>query len=155
MAYPDLFEGMTAEQKVAQGQIRAYCRWHIAPAVAEVLTIDGPGTSFLGLPSALVTAISAVTEDGVALVVDDDFEWSAAGYVERNCWTRKLRGVTVSLTHGYAVCPDDIKNVVTHLAEVPTGLSSASIGSAQYSLSGRGVLDDESMLILDKYRILR
>ena len=55
--------------------VRGYCEWHIAPSVTETLTLDGPGGSVLHLPSAHVTAVASVTNDGAVIA---DPQWSAS-----------------------------------------------------------------------------
>ena len=41
--------------QAAEGAVRRYCGWHIAPVATETLVLDGTGTR-LALPSHLVLA---------------------------------------------------------------------------------------------------
>ena len=113
--------------------VRRYCGWHIAPSVTETLTLDGPGGTLLRLPSAYVTAVTSVANDGTAI---DDPEWSAHGMVRAHCWTEKFRGVVVELTHGYRECPDDLLDVLVHMAAQGQAAASAGAGIATSLTSG-------------------
>lgn len=109
----------TAEQLLpsASREVRKFCGWHVWPSREETLTIDGRGLRTLFLPSAHVTAIGSVTESGVELVADTDYEWSADGMLRRlggGYWPSSFRSIVVELTHGYANDPD-----------APTGSSGA------------------------------
>lgn len=129
---------------------RAYCGWHIAPSVIETVTLDGPGSSVLMLPSLKVTEVTSITNDGVAVA---DPEWSEAGMV-RGCWTGKFRGVTVSMQHGYEECPGEILGVlveaasrgvggsaVSQVGQVRMGGASGVPGAASFMLDQKAVLD--------------
>lgn len=109
----------TAEQLLAAAsrEVRKFCRWHVWPSRADELTLDGPGTRTLFLPSAHVTALAALTESTVELVAGTDYEWSADGMVRRlggAWWPTGFRSIAVELTHGF---PDD--------PDAPTGSSGA------------------------------
>lgn len=65
-----------------------------------------------------VTAVSAVTVDGIALTVPADISWTPIGALRRlsSGYTRewgssKVDGVLVTYTAGFAVVPGDIKDV--------------------------------------------
>src|SRR5215213_5938206 len=90
----------------AEDQVRDFCGWHVAPSRTETITLDGSGTELLLLPSTYVTAIGSICEDGVTLG-SAYYSWSQDGVVEKlyGWWTRKRRGVQVTLTHGYPTCP--------------------------------------------------
>jgi len=101
----------------AEDQVRDYCGWHVAPPRTETLVLDGTGTAILLLPSVYVTAISSITEAGVA-VGSGSYTWSEGGLVEKiwGVWTWKRRAIQVTLTHGYPVCPASIRREVARLA---------------------------------------
>lgn len=110
----------------AEAAVRAYCGWHIAPAEDTTLTLDGPGSSVLLLPSLHVTAVASVTERGI-LVDPSAYTWSESGVVKRAAgstwsgawgggWTDALRGVEVAFTHGYDEWPLDVLAIVDRLA---------------------------------------
>ena len=44
--------------RAAQGAVRRYCGWHVAPSITETLRLDGYGGRVLTLPSKHITAIA-------------------------------------------------------------------------------------------------
>ena len=130
--------------------VRAYCGWHVAPSVTQTITVDGPGGSLLFLPTLHLTDVSSITSDGTAVT---DPEWSEAGMV-RGSWTERFRGVTVTMTHGYTSCPDEIVGVlreaadrgvegsaVSQVGQVRAGGVGGVPGAASFMLEQRAVLD--------------
>lgn len=92
-------------------KIRQACGWQVWPSVEDTLTRDGNGSGELLLPVNYVTAVDAVSDDGVELTAGDDYDWSEYGILTRtgrSVWTRKRRGVVIGLTHGYADSPQDL-----------------------------------------------
>jgi hypothetical protein len=106
-----------AALRQAQGRIRRYCGWHIAPEVTETITLDGTGSSSLWLPSLYVTDIASITVEGV-LESADNYDWSANGYVNARygTWSCRPRQIVVELTHGYADIPDELVEVAVAMA---------------------------------------
>lgn len=141
--------------------VRAECGWHIAPSREETVVLDGSGADVLALPTLYLTAVSAVTELG-ATVDASTYDWSDAGYLQRRsgCWTRRLRGVEVTMTHGYSGCPAALAALVGALcAIVATNPAIASEAAGSVSVSYRDLaaaLDPASQLVaaatLAKYR---
>lgn len=140
--------------------IRRYCGWHIAPEVTATLTLDGPGGSLLRLPSMHVTDVLSVTNDGDAVT---DPEWSANGLI-RGCWTSKFRGVVVTFTHGYEVCPSEIYAVAAQMSQQASALSESvpanqlTAGPFTYQmpssvLAGAVGLSGQHRGVLDRYKL--
>jgi hypothetical protein len=104
----------------AEDQVRDYCGWHIAPSRTETLTLDGTGTAILLLPTVYVTAITSIVENGVTILGTPNYgyTWSEGGLVERigAYWTWKRRAISITLTHGYPVCPASVRREVARLA---------------------------------------
>jgi hypothetical protein len=109
----DTWEAVVAE-------VRAFCGWHIAPEVTETITLDGPGSHLLVLPTLRLVDLVSITNDGAAVT---DPEWSASGMVRAYCWTRKFRGVVAEITHGYEEWPTDLLAVMTEMASSASGLA--------------------------------
>ena len=87
---------------------RRYCGWCVTPPETVTLTIDGSGGPVLSLPTLYLTAVTAVTEDGVALDVDD-LRVSKRGQIRKRSgawWTSAYAAVEVTFTHGYTSAPD-------------------------------------------------
>lgn len=138
--------------KAAEAMVRAYCGWHIAPAVTETLTLDGKGGSILVLPSLRVTAITTVVADGVTLAASA-YSWSQSGLVERvnGFWPRKFRSIAVSLTHGYTTCPLEVRDFIQQLAEngaATPPLTKAQVGQVVVTYSAQS----PAWSVLDPYR---
>lgn len=134
----EVFTGLTyvaarAEMQLGRAiqRVRDYCGWHIAGSVTETLTVDGSGSDTLDLPTLRLTAVLAVTEDGEVVDVDD-IEWATAGYLKRStAWTRKLRGVTAQVTHGYAEMPLSLAEVVMTAAARGLDVTSPGVVRSQ------------------------
>lgn len=112
---------------IATGQIRDYCGWHITPSVTETVTVDGPCSHVLTLPTLYLTAVSSVVEEGVT-VSADEFDWSDSGYLRRRrcTWTGKPRGIIVGITHGYEEVPPAVKAAALALASLTQTPASAA-----------------------------
>lgn len=145
----------------AEGAVRSYCGWHIAPSTSETVVVDGSGGYTQQLPTLHLTAVSAVTEvdaDGVPQTIDlVDVQWSQVGYLWRpSVWTSRLRGISVEITHGHDVVPAGVQAVVLdlaeHLANTRGGTTNDQAGpfSAQYAQQQMTPLHT---MVLDAYRI--
>ena len=167
---PELFPGVDLGISAA---IRAYCGWHIAPSITETVTLDGSGSYTLPLPTLHLTALSNVLNDGVAVTP----EWSEAGFARLATtwretwdegpswsgrgWTTKLRGVTLTMTHGFNDCPGEIMAVHDRLSMADKiALSGGTVRIGQVSVSGStsgnahtSGMDPYCAAILDRYRI--
>lgn len=154
----------------AEAMVRTYCGWHIAPSREETVVLDGPGSQVLLLPSLYVTAIASVVEAGVELDPANDYQWSRSGVVNRwygatwpdagTCghgwWTSQLRGIEVTMTHGYETVPVEVTGVVqaiaSRLIDNPSGLQQQTVGPFSETYSGAGsALGAAEEAILGKY----
>jgi len=135
----------------AQALVTAYCGWHIAPSKTETLTLDGPGTRTLLLPSLHVTEITSVVNEGTELDTDA-YDWSDAGIVElRHGWfSRRLRGLTVTLTHGYDTMPADVAAVIAQIDGTGFGPQAVQVGQVRVETAS-GIVTASS--ILDRYKL--
>lgn len=158
----------------AEAEVRAYCGWHVAPARTDTLTLDGPGSLALLLPSLHVTAVTSVTEDGT-LVAATDYQWSESGVVRRTAhatswspwgaprWTDALRGLVITFTHGYTTWPLDVLSVVERLAARAVEASSGSmlltqVGGVSYATDDDGLpvtaaLTRVDRAVLDRHKL--
>lgn len=160
---PLVVDGATSQQR-ADAAIRAYCGWHIAPVVTETLTVDGSGTSVLLLPTLHIASVASVLELGIALVDGTGYEWSVAGLLCKQQWSRwtdRPRGVVVELTHGYATVPVDLAGVSATLAGLfELAIAGGSVAAGPFSISNiSGGLDGlfqrgtYEATVLETYRI--
>lgn len=166
MPIPDLLAGQQpipgcspADVLAAAAIVRDYCGWHIAPTVTEEVTVDGPGGTALLLPTLHLTEVVSVVEDGTT-VDPTGYGWSEAGIVDGRWWTTKRRGLVVTITHGYQLCPLPVRAVVGRLAAGAAGPRDLSVQVGQVKVqrdaateTGRGGIDDYCAAILARYCI--
>lgn len=147
----------------ATALVRSYCGWHVAPSLAETITVDGSGSMFLSLPSLHVISITSVTEAGTLLDAGS-YEWSVQGQLWRSTpWAGAYRSVVVELVHGYDEAPvltAVVMAVVSRAQKSPAGEVRVQVGpfSETYSQSGFNqagglVLLDAEKAVLDRYRL--
>lgn len=148
----------------AEAAVRAYCGWHVAPVVLETVTVDGSGSEALFLRSLRVVDVTGVVQDGQELDIDG-LEWSQDGFMRspRGRWTRKLRGVTVTMSHGFDSVPDvvEIVRAISERAGVsPAGVVREQAGQVSLSyaqtasgVAGGVVLMDHERAMLDRYKL--
>ncbi|NKT99818.1 hypothetical protein GS917_18750 [Rhodococcus hoagii] len=139
----------------AISEVRGYCGWHIAPQRTETLILDGPGLSVLLLPTMQVDDVAAVVENGTALSVGDAVEWSAKGMLRRRSgWTDRWRSISVTLTHGYAKAPAELKRLIlaTAASQVDEGAAAVAekVGPFEFSVAQ---LQPHQLAILNRYRL--
>lgn len=104
---------------VASAAIRNFCGWDISETTVTGDALDGTGERSIWLPTLRLTAVSAVVENGRALTVVTDYDWTRYGKLIRaGRWTRAARSVVVTYTHGYAVVPEVVKGACLIVAAV-------------------------------------
>lgn len=163
---PPVPEGMDETAWVsAISAIRGFCRWHIAPNLPEVLTLDGSGGGLLLLPTLHLTGLTAVTNNGTAATADElaAIQWSEAGAIKitAGSFSSKFRGVVVEVVHGYDFFPPEILAVARSLASAgPNGTPGRKLTSGPHSIelgehaaSGPFALSELHEAILHRYRI--
>lgn len=125
--------------KAASDEVRRYCGWHLTPSVTATYTQLPIGQKgIIMLPSRHVTAVTEVSVDindnaGPQILDPDSYEWFEAGWIESS-WPTDVAGgfyygygpaflptpqgglADVTMTHGWDVLPNDIKEVVMELA---------------------------------------
>lgn len=152
----------------AEAEVRAFCGWHIAPELSEVLILDGSGSRTLLLPSLRVSAITEVVDDGTVLD-PSSYEWSASGVLRRTGaarpslstwgprWSSALRGVQVSLTHGFPEMPLDVKTIVERLATRAVEGASvlAQVGQVSYAVGEDGLPATATLSTMDRAVLAR
>ena len=137
--------------EAAQGEIRDYCGWHIAPS--ETVTNASVRIGERGLillPTLHLTAVGQVQVDGRTLVYGVDYDWDKVGYISRlvPSWPRH-RVATVTYTHGYAEIPPNVAVIGYELAQramdtVGGNTKDFNAGPYRMSLRSLGVELDES-----------
>lgn len=157
------FPTVTDPREFAQGAIRDYCGWHVAPVETETLTVDGNGRSLLLLPSGRIRKLLKVVVCGED--VTDRVRASArAGMIEGVKFPHRFGAVEVTLEHGYS--PHEVPSVIGVLdratkrfATDPRIRSQAVAGaSVGYATTAGGaplshLLTVDEKQALDTYRI--
>lgn len=150
-------------EAAAEGAIRAYCGWHVAPVIAESIVVDGNGQSRLKLPTMRVEDVSRVEVDGVD--VTSSVRWSDMGMLEGVRFPRRFRAVKVDLSHGFE--PEMVADVLGVLAsaarrfESDPRIRSQSVAGASVSYAVDGgaplshLLTGAERAALDAYRLYR
>lgn len=163
---PDLLEGIDEPDALtaAAEAVRGWCHWHIAPSITETVTLDGNGTHLQPLSTRHLTAVTTVVENGKTLVEGTDYDWSQDGLLwrhQRSCtcrggWTNRFRGITATITHGYAVCPTEIAGVIARLAKAASTELVAQETAGPYAVAYRDIdiaTDPYAQFVLAKYTI--
>lgn len=148
----------------ASDMVRAECGWHIAPEIVETITVDGPGTRDLMLPTLHLVDVTAIDNHGTT--VDPlDAEWSRDGYLRSSGrWSTRLRGITATIEHGYETVPAGLValvcTVAARAAASPAGVVREQVGSASvtysqvgFNISGGTALLDHEREYLAKFKI--
>ncbi len=87
---------------------RKYVGWHVSPPITgDELTLDGPASRVLCLPTQKLNELVSVTEDDVELELTD-LRWSCAANsvvhvrkINHQFWTHHYQGIAVVMDHGY------------------------------------------------------
>ena len=120
----------------AEGLVRDYCGWHIAPSRSTTVTLMGTGGRVLMLPTLYVTEVTTVTCDGVELDPGDYF-CTVAGVLTRLHGTWYEQVVVITFVHGYDEAPPAVMKVVQALAQRavsnPTGATSYTITKGPFT----------------------
>jgi hypothetical protein len=132
-------------------EIRSHCGWHIAPEVTETVTVDGPGTSVVVLPTLRLVDVVSITNDGTEVT---DPEWSRAGTVRYYCWTWKYRGVVAEITHGYDEWPADLLALAVDMVADDSGETVAAMTSGPFQVRFESPASARRREVLDRYTLV-
>lgn len=121
----------------ASALVRKYCGWHLTPERVETFTLDGTGGHYLLLPSAHVVDVLSISNDGTT--IDPlDAQWSTAGVVKlAGRWTEKMRGIRITVQHGWAV--DEITDIALQTVLIAARVASAPRGEINSAIGGVSV----------------
>jgi hypothetical protein len=124
------FQNNTQEYylRVASNAIRKYLGWHLSPSVTETIVVPIGQRGIIPLPSRYVTNVSRV-EIAETVMDADGYTWDKAGWIQTgryyydpsSAWPTVAswqdHNATVTLTHGYAEVPLEVKQVGFELAQ--------------------------------------
>jgi len=113
---------------IVSAWVRSYCRLSITPVVGATLTLTGTRGRRLVVGERPLTAVSAVSIDGTALV-PTEYRWNRQGSLFRDAgWGGEDRAVIVVCIFGFDQVPADLWGVVetasTRLIVNPAGWKS-------------------------------
>lgn len=114
--------------------IQNYTRQRLVAVAGDVVTLRTRGQSVLILPEQPVTAVASVVENGVAMVSETDYTWTADGLLQRWSGAWRLSSsvwgtVVVTYDHGYVIIPGTLREVAIRAASraYQAGLRTAAL----------------------------
>lgn len=154
---------------------RRYCGWHVTPEQDDDVTLDGPGGPVLWLPTLRLITLSALTEDGENVDIDDLYisplgqvakqpvtNWTGYGSAG-TYWTSCLGGITATMTHGFDEAPSFDAAVLSYVNRSSMSIANAggtltAVGPFVYgatALAQYSAFTSEECMILNMYRLER
>lgn len=106
----------------AEGAVRDYCLWHVAPVREQTWALDGRGQRRLLLQSKRLLRVVSCTSGGVD--VTDQVVPGESGVIELRgggTFACGLQGVVVTVEHGYY--PEEVPSIMGLIASLATRLS--------------------------------
>lgn len=148
--YPDLispdelsgYPGAPFDEEIIKDacqSVRAEAGWHIAPTWSDVVLVDSDGGSLLTLPTLKLVSIESVMDvsDPDRSRPITDWRKTKSGMLYRRAgWPEGFEAVEVTMTHGYEVCPRDLRSVIAERAQfaaVNATVGQESAGSVSIS----------------------
>ncbi len=163
MTWPPLVEPPAGVDSVAWAaacrRIRDECGWHIAPTLTEDVRVRLTGPALV-LPSMEVIEVASVAIAGQALS-EDDWELMPDEPVVMlsGRWWCRHRVATVTMSHGYEECPEDLLPVLRAMASVPANLVGSQVQAGPFQVSapayasaGASSLSDTQRTALTPYK---
>jgi hypothetical protein len=140
--------------RAALSVARRECGWHVSPVrVDDEITLDGPDSRILWLPTLSVQSITSISEDGTDLDVATIARSAgdAPGLPRRvslrkrskGYWTDEYGGITIVMSHGYDEDTAEdwrqaILSMVDQMSLVPV---TSGTGMSEFGLTGKRVDD--------------
>ena len=152
---------MTApsQQDVARSAARRLCGWHVTPVREDhVLTLDGPGSPLLVLPTLRLVELTSVVENGVEFDVTTDLHWSQRGLVRKRSgarWSGDYGSIVVTMTHGFDDA-HDFDSAVASFAERSAGELPRVVGPFQWdsaAMADGSAFSVVERALLEQYRL--
>lgn len=142
----------------AVATLRRIAGWHIAPSITETVTVDGPATKLLVLPTLWLTSVTAVRDvSGATPIALSNWRAARAGMLRRvGGWPRGFLTVTADIVHGYATTPPELFPVVAGLCNLimlDPDVAQESLGS--WSVTARETLGTTQAETLGGYTLPR
>jgi hypothetical protein len=142
---------------------RRFCGWHVTGVREDdEVTIDGPGSALLVLPTLRLVALTGVVEHGLALDVALDLHVSARGLVRKRsgmCWSAHYGAITVTMNHGFDDAPDfnaAVLSFIDRMSYAPDGGRPKGVGPFQYdseAMAAASAFSAVERSLLEQYRL--
>jgi len=152
-------ESTAASLAAVVAAARRYCGWHVTGEQTDTMTVDGDGGRLLLLPTLRLLDVASIVEDGVDVALDS-VTWSTRGVVTKNDyarWTRRSRGVTVTITHGFDDAPDWNRAVLSAIDRTSMGAAvRLVVGPFQYqaeTTAAGSMFSITEKAVLDLYKL--
>lgn len=122
--------------------------WHVSPVKTETMTLDGPNSRVLFLPTMKVNTLTSVEEDGVTLDPSTISRSAGDGPYQRRrvalrkrsggWWTGEYGGIEITMNHGFTEAEatdwrQAILSMVDQMSLLPVSAATGG-GSLQSSL---------------------
>lgn len=142
---------------------RRLCGWHVTGVREDdEVTIDGPGSALLVLPTLRLVELAGVVEHGVALDVETDLYVSTRGLVRKRSgarWSQHYSSITVTMTHGFDEAPDfnaAVLSFVDRSSYAADGGRRKAVGPFQYepeAMAAASAFSAVERSLLEQYRL--
>lgn len=142
---------------------RRFCGWHVTGVrEGDEVTVDGPGSPLLALPTLRLVELTGVVESGVALDVGMDLHVSSRGLVRKRSgarWSEHYGSITVTMNHGFADADDfnaAVLSFVDRASLAATGGRPNVIGPVQWpleALANGSAFSVVERSLLEQYRL--
>lgn len=141
---------------------RRYCGWHVTPVrSSDEVTLDGPCSPLLVLPTLRLIELTGLSENGTDLDLDTAISVSRRGLVRKRggCWWSGQYGaITVSMTHGFEEASDWQSAVLSFIdrSSLEMGGGREAVGPFVFSTTSMSVtsaFSDAERMILDLYKL--
>ncbi|WP_396902458.1 hypothetical protein [Mycolicibacterium sp.] len=154
-----------ADNEADLAAVRRYCGWHVSPVIeGDIVTLDGPGSALLVLPTLRMSALTKVVENDVELDLST-LAWSRRGLVRKKSgalWSCEYGAITVTFTHGFTEEEAaDWRRTVQQIADRNARIASndpIAVGPfrwADNSSAAGSAFTDAERATLDLYRLER
>lgn len=140
---------------------RRFCGWHVAPSSSTSVTLDGPGSRLLVLPTLKLSVLTSIIEDGNTIAVGDLY-WSRRGLLHKKSgawWSCHFGAIEVTMTHGFDDAADFNAAVLSWIDRsslAAAGGRARVIGPFQYdteAMASGSAFSDVERSLLEQYRL--
>lgn len=142
---------------------RRFCGWHVTGVLDDdEVTLDGPGSPLLVLPTLRLVELTSVVENGVELDVSTELHVSARGLVRKRSgayWSGDYGSVVVTMTHGFEDADDfnaAVLSFVDRSSLTATGGRAKVVGPFQYdaeTMAAGSAFSVVERSLLEQYRL--